>query len=123
MVTSLFKHVFVFLSTPVVPLRFVHTRILIMNQHRKEITHDSTRQVALGRTFVELFNAHQSDSAWLDKALTSLSEDCEIIDVPSGWTSGGPNGYKQLLLFFADGFPSGSVEITNVFATEDQLVG
>jgi steroid delta-isomerase-like uncharacterized protein len=77
---------------------------------------------ALGRTFVELFNAHQSDSAWLDKALASLSEDCEIIDVPSGWTSGGPNGYKQLLLFFADGFPSGSVEITNLFATEDQAV-
>ena len=77
---------------------------------------------ALGQTFVELFNAHQSDSAWLDKTLASLSEDCEVIDVPTGWTSSGPNGYKQLLLFFAEGFPGGKVEITNVFATEDQAV-
>jgi predicted ester cyclase len=77
---------------------------------------------ALGRTFVELFNAHQSDPAWLDKAVASLSADCEIIDVPAGWTSIGPNGYRQLLLFFADGFPGGRVEITNVFATEDQAV-
>ncbi len=76
---------------------------------------------ALGRAFVELFNAHQSDSAWIDKNLASLSEDCEVIDVPSGWTSIGPNGYTQLLLFFAEGFPGGMVTVNSVFATEDQV--
>ena len=77
---------------------------------------------ALGRTYVELFNAHQSDPAWLDKSLAVLSENCEVIDVPSGWTSIGPQGYSQLLLFFAEGFPDGRIEVTNVFATEDQVV-
>ena len=77
---------------------------------------------ALVRTIVELFNARHSDSAWLDKTLATLSEDCEIIDVPAGWTNSGPTGYRQLALFFADGFPVGMVEITNVFATEDQAV-
>jgi len=51
-----------------------------------------------------------------------LAEDCEVIDVPSGWTSIGPGGYKQLLLFFADAFPNSSVEVTNVFATEQEAV-
>ena len=76
----------------------------------------------LGRTIIELFNARHSDSAWLDKTLALLSEDSEVIDVPSGWTSIGPTGYKQLALFFHEGFPVGEVEITNVFATEDQTV-
>ena len=77
---------------------------------------------ALGRAFIESFNARQSDSAWLDKMLAFLSGDCEFIDVPAGWTSIGPTGYKQLLLFFSEGFPVGEVEVTNVFATEDQAV-
>jgi ketosteroid isomerase-like protein len=34
----------------------------------------------------------------------------------------GPVGYKQLLLFFADAFPSSRVEVTTVVATEQEAV-
>ena len=78
--------------------------------------------VALVRSLYDLANSHQSDPAWLDKSLTMFSEDCEVIDVPSGVTSRGPDGYKQTMLFFLDGFPDSRIEITNLFATEDEAV-
>jgi len=78
--------------------------------------------VTLVETLYDLYNSHQSDLAWLDKSLTFFAEDCEVIDVPSGVTSRGPNAYKQLILFFEEGFPGSSIEITNLFATEDQAV-
>ena len=78
--------------------------------------------MALVRSLLDLYNSHQSDPAWLDKSVASLAEDCEIIDVPTGRTLHGPEGFKQLSLFFAEAFPGSSVEITNVFATEDQAV-
>lgn len=74
------------------------------------------------RSLLDLYNSHQSNPAWLDKSLAFFAEDCEIADVPSATTSRGPDGYKQLMLFFAEGFPGSSVEITNLFATEDQVV-
>src|SRR6266516_1754175 len=76
--------------------------------------------VALVRSLLDLYNSHQSDPAWLDKTLALVAEDCEVVDVPSGMTSRGPDGYKQVPLFFADAFPGSRVEIINLFATEDQ---
>ena len=73
-------------------------------------------------TLNNLYNSHQSDTAWLDKSLALFVEDCEMIDVPSGVTSRGPDGYKQVILFFAEGVPGSRIEITNLFATEDQAV-
>lgn len=78
--------------------------------------------VTLVKTLYDLTNNHQSDSAWLDKSLAFFAEDCEVIDVPSGMTSRGPDGYKQLILFFEEGFPGSSIDITNLFASEDQAV-
>ena len=78
--------------------------------------------VALARSLLDLYNSHQSDPAWLDKMVAALAEDCEVIDVPTGRTLRGPDGYRQLNLFFAEGFPDSSVELTNVFATEDEAV-
>ena len=37
-------------------------------------------------------------------------------------TSRGPGGYKQLILFFEEGFPDSTIEITNLFATEEDAV-
>ncbi len=76
----------------------------------------------LVQTLYDLYNSHQSDPAWLDKSLAFFAEDCEVIDIPSGATSRGPDGYKQLILFFEEGFPDSGIEITNLFATEDQAV-
>ena len=78
--------------------------------------------VALARSQLDLYNSHQSDQAWLEKSAANVAEDCELIDVPTGRTLRGLEGFKQLSLFFADGFPDSKVEITNVFATEDQAV-
>ncbi len=61
--------------------------------------------VTLVKTLYDLYNSHQSDPAWLDKSLAFFAEDCEVLDVPSGMTSRGPEGYKQLILFFEEGFP------------------
>jgi hypothetical protein len=78
--------------------------------------------VALARSLFDLYNSHQSDPAWLDKTVASIADDCEIIDVPTGRTLRGPDGYRQTVLFFAEGFPDSRIEMTNVFSTEDQLV-
>ena len=77
--------------------------------------------IALARSLVELYNNHQSDPAWLEKSLAPFAADSTLTDVPSGRTFPGSEGYKQLVLFFSEAFPESSVELTNVFATEDQL--
>jgi steroid delta-isomerase-like uncharacterized protein len=78
--------------------------------------------ITLVNTLYDLTKNHQSDPVWLDKSLTFFAEDCEVVDIPSGTTSRGPDGYKQLILFFEDGFPDSGIEITNMFATDDQAV-
>jgi steroid delta-isomerase-like uncharacterized protein len=78
--------------------------------------------VALARSLLDLYNSRQSDPAWFDKGMVAFAADCELIDVPSGATLHGPDGYKRLMLFFAEAFPDSRVELTNAFATEDQVV-
>jgi len=77
--------------------------------------------VPLVRSLFDLYNNNRSDPAWLDKSLALIAEDCEVSIVPAAITGHGPDGYKQLVLFFADAFPGSSTEITNLFATEDQV--
>jgi steroid delta-isomerase-like uncharacterized protein len=78
--------------------------------------------VALTRSLFDLYNSHQTDPAWLDKSVSTFAADSTLTDVPSGRTLPGSDGYKQLVLFFAEAFPDSSTEITNMFATEDQVV-
>jgi predicted ester cyclase len=77
--------------------------------------------VALAWSLCDLFNSRQSDLAWLDKCLAAFAADSEVIDVPSGATLHGPDGLKRIALFFAENFPDMRTELTNVFATEDQV--
>src|SRR5258707_1326685 len=77
--------------------------------------------LALARSLFDLSNNHQSDPAWLDKSRAAFAADAEVIDVPSGTTLHGPDGYKRLVLFFAENFPDSRVELTDAFATEDQV--
>jgi ketosteroid isomerase-like protein len=79
--------------------------------------------MALARSLFELHNSRQSDPAWLEKCLAAFAADCEVVSAPSGTTLHGPKGYKRLLLFLLmESFPDIRVELTNVFATEDQVV-
>ncbi len=61
--------------------------------------------ITLVKTLYDLTNNHQSHSARLDKSLAFFAEDCKVVDVPSGMASHGPDGYKQVILFFEEGFP------------------
>ena len=77
--------------------------------------------VALARSLLEMYNSRQSDPAWLDKSGAAFAADCEVIDIPSGTTLHGPDGYKRLVRFFAVAFPDSRTKLTNAFATEDQV--
>jgi steroid delta-isomerase-like uncharacterized protein len=70
----------------------------------------------------DLYNNRGSDSEWLTKTLTLVTEDCEVVDIPSGMVLHGPEGYKQFLLGWATAFPDSKGDVTNLFATEDQAV-
>jgi predicted ester cyclase len=78
--------------------------------------------MTLARSLLDLYNSRQSDPAWLDKGMAAFAADAEGIDVPSGATLRGPDGHKRLVLFFVENFPDLRVELTNAFATEDQVV-
>ena len=77
--------------------------------------------VALARSLLDLYNNRQSDSAWLEKGMAILAADAEGIDVPSGAILRGPDGHKRISLFFAESLPDSRIELTNAFATEDQV--
>lgn len=70
----------------------------------------------------DAYNNHNSDPRWLDYTTDSVAEDCEVVDVPSGAIFRGPEGLKQFLLGFSTAFPDSSVEVINLFATEDGAV-
>jgi steroid delta-isomerase-like uncharacterized protein len=78
--------------------------------------------VALARSLTDLYNSHQSDPKWLEKSMSAFAADSQHIDVPLGITLPGSEGYKQSGQFFAEAFPDSTIEVTNVFATEDRFV-
>ena len=78
--------------------------------------------MTLARSLLDLYNSRQSDPAWLDKCMAAFAADAEIIDVPSGAILRGLDGYKRIVLFFAESLPDSRGELTNVFATENQVV-
>jgi hypothetical protein len=78
--------------------------------------------VALARSLLDLYNNRQSDPAWLEKSMAAFTADTKYIDIPSRTTFRGPDGYKRIVLFFAERFPDNRAELTDVFATEDQAV-
>ncbi len=77
--------------------------------------------VALAWSLFDLYNNRQSDPAWLEKGMAAFAADAEAFDVPSGAILRGPDGQRRIALFFAENFPDGRVELTNAFATEDQV--
>ena len=77
--------------------------------------------VALAWSLFDLYNNRQSDPAWLAKSIALFAVNAEIIDVPTGATFHGPEGYMRLGLFSIENFPDMREEPTNVYATEDQV--
>jgi predicted ester cyclase len=79
------------------------------------------KNVALARSLFDLYNNRQSDPAWLEKSIAAFAAEAEDVDVPSGTTLHGPDGHQRIALFFAENFPDSRIELTNAFATEDQV--
>jgi len=78
--------------------------------------------VALARSLVDLYNSRQSDPAWLDKSVAAFAADAEVVNAASDTTFHSPDGYKRFMRFFTESFPDMRIELSNVFATEDQVV-
>ena len=78
--------------------------------------------VALAWSLFDRYNSRQSDPAWLDKMLAAFAADCEVVDAAAGTTLRGLEGYKRFTRFLTESFPDLRTEVTNVFATEDQVV-
>jgi steroid delta-isomerase-like uncharacterized protein len=80
------------------------------------------QHVALARSLLELHNSRRSDPAWLEKSGAAFAADCEVVNAASGTTFHGPEGYKRFIRFITESFPDLRIELTTVFATEDQVV-
>ena len=78
--------------------------------------------VALARSLVDLQNSRQSDPAWLDKSVAVFAADSEVVNAASDRTFHGPDGYKRFMRFFTGSFPDLRIELSNEFATKDQVV-
>ncbi len=74
------------------------------------------------RSEYDLFNSRNTDPKWLDKMVTHIAEDCAIVNVPLGTTRHGPNGFTDFLLGWLTAFPDCTVEVTDLFATEEGAV-
>ena len=99
-----------------------HERLAVQRKRESMDTIMAAQEnVALAWSLFDLGNNRQSDPAWLDKFMAAFAKDSEVIDVPSGATLHGPDGHQRLAAFFAESFPDLRVELTNAFATEDQV--
>ncbi len=80
------------------------------------------QNMEMSRSLTEVYNNRHSDREWLEKSGAAFAADSTFTNVPLGMTLPGAEGYKQFVMFFAEAFPDSIVEITNLFASEDQVV-
>jgi steroid delta-isomerase-like uncharacterized protein len=67
------------------------------------------------QTLIDAF--HTND---LDRYAANATADCETLDVPSGRTFSGPDGFRQWVQSYKTAFPDGKVQDIRLFTTEDQ---
>jgi len=72
---------------------------------------------ALVRTAYEAFNDRD-----LDRAAALTAEELEWLNVATGETFHGPEGYKQYMQGWVDAFPDSMTEIVEVSAGEDLVL-
>lgn len=68
-------------------------------------------EVAVVRALFDAFNAGD-----LDRAVVDVSDDFELVDVPSGQIFHGPAGCQQWLSVFRTALPNAQTELVNVLA-------
>ena len=72
---------------------------------------------ALACTLYDAYNARD-----FDRAASAVAENCELLNVPLGITFHGQEGVRQFQQGWEMAFPDSKVEVTNVVATDDQVV-
>jgi steroid delta-isomerase-like uncharacterized protein len=71
---------------------------------------------ALVREMYAAFNDHE-----LDRTVAVVSDDFTLLDVATGQTYHGPQGFKQWLQPWLTAVPNGRAELTNLLATDDAV--
>ena len=74
------------------------------------------------QSLYDTFNSHSSDPCWLDKVVTDISDECNILDIPSGLVLDGKEGMQLFLTTLTTAFPDCSMEMTNIVVGEEQAV-
>lgn len=74
------------------------------------------------RQWLNHYNDHPHDPEWIDKAVADLDANSQHMNHATGRRQHGPQGLRDLVTFFAEAFPGSRVDVTNVFATNDQAV-
>ena len=67
------------------------------------------------QTLIHAFNTKD-----IDRYAANATADCETLDVPSGMTFRGPDGFRQFVQSYHTAFPDGQVQATSLFTTDDQ---
>lgn len=74
------------------------------------------------RRFIETFNQHASDPTWLDQSVADVSDSVAITNMATGEVFRGTEGARQFEQAWAQAFPDSRVQITNIAASDDQVV-
>jgi len=74
------------------------------------------------RSLYDMFNTHTTDAQWMEKIVARVSDDCDILDVPSGMMLAGKEGMQLFLSTWTTAFPDCTFSITNTIDTEEQIV-
>jgi predicted ester cyclase len=72
------------------------------------------------RSLYDGFNNHITDPHWLDKVVVDVSDDCNILDIPSGMALVGKEGMQLFLTTWTTAFPDCSIDVTNMLIGEEQ---
>ncbi len=72
--------------------------------------------VATARAFPEAWNERD-----FDRMASLVTDECEIVLVGSGQRFTGPDGIREFAHTWADAFPDGRVEVTNVIVGDDHV--
>lgn len=72
---------------------------------------------ALIQSVVDAYNAKD-----MDQFAAAATDDCELLDPLTGKKYHGPEGFRQFLQEHMTAFPDTKIEVTNLQATDDQVL-
>jgi steroid delta-isomerase-like uncharacterized protein len=74
------------------------------------------QNIAVVQSIYDAFNSHD-----IEKLLGTLADDFTLVDVPTGQTFYGPEGFMQWVQPFAVAAPDSTTEVTNIIASGEAV--